>query len=857
MSNRVYTYTKVSELKNAPYFKEIAPLPQLTLSREMAVNMAYDMKIFKGNIMGFLNFSQRLFPGWNTSGQRFVYVTALNRFLRDKIAATHDRAERDWLFGCKKNLYAAIQNIIRLEEARVRPENMEASDRDLSLFLAMWKYLEQLDGSIVDFRKRLHELEQTDNFEREVNHVFRFHGNKVIVWNGFQFLTPIQKFIYNCFVRSGYSIYALIQDEEKYPYANEIWRHLYSENNGFPSCENWIRFEDLHSKNPLGEIFETGEKTSAPNVKIIKYSNPIEFVEDISRIQEEGFRLYSADDYTANYMLRDYFPERYEVRNLLSYPIGQFVYMLHKMWDENLQCITLTADGLRKCFASGWLSVHGKSSIKYTDDLERILPYFEHCYTLEEWNERLNCFSDVYDNAYDVFSQTEEETGFEKRKQRALANPLSHFGPFSIGEERISEVIDLIGQLIRMAKKLFASNEPVSIQQHMSKLDAMLYFRDGMPQELYREEKKKIEQIFKALENEQVKDFLCYPGDLAAALLSFMSGNMEDETEGHHGLKTLVFNIFQIESASVLAKEKVHICLADITKLPGAAGRYNWPLDETILQKIAAKTAGTCVSDWLENNRLTALANRYYVYNALKNRKVEISWIYQQGEKRFSPSPYITLLNQLSDAKIQDSTLRNLDLQYVNRVMVHKRLDKTYSIKENKNWHLYEDELEYALCPMRYVYSCVLGENFAYMNEYQQNRAIVRLIQVLNTLLKGRYSMEQIAEQVFELFPYIRKAEKRQMLDDAICWNWPEGKESFTEAGSYQYTDERLKLVFLDNKNRAYAEKMASMLMSQSGGTGIYPDRTGGGDSKNCEFCPHVRYCPDAMFGIDYKGDSE
>lgn len=74
--------------------------------------MSYDMKIFKGNIMGFLNFSQRLFPGWNTSGQKFVYVTALNRFLRDKIAAVHDRAERDWLFGCKKNLYAAIQNMI-------------------------------------------------------------------------------------------------------------------------------------------------------------------------------------------------------------------------------------------------------------------------------------------------------------------------------------------------------------------------------------------------------------------------------------------------------------------------------------------------------------------------------------------------------------------------------------------------------------------------------------------------------------------------------------------------------------------------------------------------------------------------
>lgn len=59
------------------------------------------------------------------------------------------------------------------------------------------------------------------------------------------------------------------------------------------------------------------------------------------------------------------------------------------------------------------------------------------------------------------------------------------------------------------------------------------------------------------------------------------------------------------------------------------------------------------------------------------------------------------------------------------------------------------------------------------------------------------------------------------MLDDAICWNQPEGEGSFTEAGNYQYTDERLKLVFLDNQNYAYAEKRASMLMSQSERTGF------------------------------------
>ncbi|MEE0255477.1 MAG: hypothetical protein U0I76_11345 [Lachnospiraceae bacterium] len=856
MSNRVYTYTKISELKNAPYFKEIAALPQLTMSREMAANIVYDMRILKGNVLGFSSFAQRLFPGWNTSAQKFAYMTALNQYLRDKIAVTDRKGERDWLFGCKKNLFAAIQNIIRLEEAKVHPEDVKASDRDISLFLELWKYLEQLDNSIVDFRNRMQELEEQEVFERDVNRIFHFHGNKAMVWNGFPFLTPIQQFVYDCFIRSGYSIYALIQDEKKYPYANEIWRHLYQEKNGYPAYEQWRRFEDPTAKNPLGEIFETGQETTAPNLKIIKYSNTVEFVEDISRIKEEGFYLYSADDYTANSMLKDYFPERYEVRNLLSYPIGQFIYTLHKMWDENLQCITLRADGLRKCFASGWLSAHGKSSMNYTDDLERILPYFENYYTVEEWKERLDHFSEVYENAYDMFKPSEEHPEGEERQQRRLANPFVHFGPFSIKEDRVGDVIDMIGQLIQMARTLFGKNEPVSIQQHMSKLDTLLYQKDGMPPELYREEREKVKQIFEVLENEKIRDFLCYPGDLAAALLSFMSGKME-EVENNNGLKTLVFNIFQIESASVSNMGKVHICLADITKLPGTADRYSWPVEEAFLQELAADKVGTYIPNWLENNRLTTLANRYYFYNALKNREIELSWIYQQGEKRFSPSPYITLLDKLSDAKIRDAAIRNLDLQYVSGVMAHKRFEKNYSLKESPQQHLYEDELAYSLCPIRYLYSCVLGDCPAYRNEYQQNRAIVRFIQILERLLKDRYSIEQVAEQVFELFPYIRKAEKRQMLDDAVRWELPDKERGYTVVGSYKYTEERLNLEFLDNESYSYAKKAAAMLMSRDGKTGIYPERRGTDGSRNCEFCPHIRYCSYAIFGIDYKGDSE
>ena len=857
MSNRVYTYSKIDEIKKAPYFKDIATIPQLTMSIEVSRNMAYDMRIFKGNIMSFSEFTERLFPDWNNSSQKFRYVTILNRFLRNRIEKTSDKLERDWLFGCKKNLYSAINNIIRLEEARANPEDISENDRDIRLFVEMWNHLKETDGTIEAFHRRREELKDTRKFEEAVSTTgFRFHGRKAVVWHGFQFLTPMQFFVYNCFVNSGYDIYALIRDDVRYPYANEIWNHLYTEANGYPNRKNWIRQNSNSTRNALGEIFETGSETTA-NVKIIKYANTIEFIEDIPRIKDEGYYIYCSDDKTANSILKDYYPERYEVRNLLSYPIGQFIYTLHTMWDENLQCIALSQNGLRKCFASGWLSAKSKSSINYTEDLERILPYFEGCYTVDEWNDRLEKLICAYEGAVDIFTSEPSADGSIDPKKELLGNPFQNFGVFSIKSNRMDDVMTIIGQLIKMARTLFGKNEPVSIQEHMSKLDAMLYMNDGMPQELFLKERETVKKIFAVLESDRVKDFLCYPGDLAAALISFMGDKLDDEDTKKQELRTLVFNIFQIDAAPISAKGKVHICMADISKLPGAAGRYTWPLDEELLENIRQNNRGTYIGQWLDNNRISGLSNRYYTYSALQNPNVEISWIEKQGEKLFAPSPYITLLDKLTNCRIQESAVRKLDMQYVSKIWAHKRLERKFSTRDNQELHLYDSELEYSLCPMRFVYSYVLADTPSYRNEYQQNRAIVRLIQILKKLLGEKYSLEQIAGQVFELFPGIRKAEKRQMLDDAARWPLPEDEREYTFYDGWNYTNYRLNLKFLDDKSYAYAKKNAAMLMSQEGRTGIFHDRRGKDGERICEFCPHASYCTKALFGIDYKGEQE
>lgn len=839
MSNKVFTYSIITKLKEAPYYTEIMPIPQITMSREMANYMRYNLG-YRLNLKDFTDLARHLFPDWNTSAQKFAYAASLNNLLRDMIADASNKSEREWLYGCKKNLYFAVQNIINLEEAKVRPEDIADTDKDIILFKKMWKHLESVDSKISDFRNNLLLLSSPEVFEVEINKIFKFHGQKKIIWHGFQFLTPIQQFVYDCFVNTGYDIYALIQDEERYSYAGEIWNYLYNPANGFPDRLNWIRQADLDTANPLGEIFENGSSSGTSNVELIKYSNTVDFVEDIPRLSAEGFKIFSSDDRTANSILKEYYPENYKSRNLLSYPVGQFIYELHKMWDDNRQCIVLSPDILRKCFASGWLSIHGKSSIRFTDDLEKLLPYFDGCIAIDEWNERLHTFSKAYDNAVDLFENE--------------YNPLKSFGVFSVNDKHLVDVIDIIGKLIKMAKTLFDDNKPVSIKEHLNRLDSLLYMNDGISADLYLKERETIQQIFDAIENDSVKDYQCYPGDLSSGLMLFMEDKSEEE-KSDKKLKPLVFNLYHVESSPTTEGSKVHICLSDISRLPGAEKSLSWPLDYKLLSKITKQNSDTYVGNWIDSNKIIDLSNRFYLYSALKNKKVEISWIHQQGEKLLSPSPYVTLLNMLSDVPIKEYEERKIDYARVIEIPSKRKLNREYYIRENADLHSSDDELEYAICPMRHIYSNILGNGSVYRNEFQNHAVIVRLIQSLKKVLGSKYTIEEIGRQVLELFPYIRKSEKRQIIDDALKNLDALENSGYKVVGDIKYTNQRLNILFPDVAVYKEAKSNASELSSPKGRKGVFHERIGLEGARNCLLCPHESYCMKSLFGIDYTGE--
>ncbi len=64
----------------------------------------------------------------------------------------------------------------------------------------------------------------------------------------------------------------------------------------------------------------------------------------------------------------------------------------------------------------------------------------------------------------------------------------------------------------------------------------------------------------------------------------------------------------------------------------------------------------------------------------------------------------------------------------------------------------HDAKLVYSLCPMRFVYEYVLGDSSAYRSEYQQNRAIVRLIQIFSKLRRESIPSSRLPGRFLKYF---------------------------------------------------------------------------------------------------------
>lgn len=867
MSRQVYTYADLTKLKSNKNFMEIMKYPQITVSSDLrkCLNGTLDKDRVQGmftdttsfRVTEFHSFASTIDQEWNTDRGKFRQMLYLSEFVRGKMEeAGSDSKLRNWLLGCMRNLDSMLSAIILLEQAAVTPDQLNAgTDRNIKFFLDAWRFLEKKDATLVGFRKRMNEMTTRQAWEDIFQQVFQIdslNGIDTVVFHGFYYITPHQERVMGLLEQAGFKLIYLIPYDERFPFVHEIWDETYSEERGYePKC-NW-HLDRSAETDVYGELFE-GRKVSVSNKLAIKeYASVTEFVDDIVHIREKGYSIYSADAKSANKLLKDYFPSAYGDRKILSYPIGQFISALNKMWDEEKQTIAIDEDGLFECFASGWLAVDGIPGKRYLQDLMYVLPFFSGCHTIDEWEKRIELFKKIEDDVISPFETELDPDESVSRWQEAIGSPLKNFSPFAVTSDKLEVILRLIKQLLDTARDLFGNNELIRVQEHVRKLDWVLK-RLELSQELYLEERALVNDIFEVLGTDNAFDDACHPADIAKALELFICGRYE-EGEIQTYKVGLVYPLFFVDAACVKNKSKVHLCMSDINTLPGGNKDYIWPLTEKKVKEIYEKTKNPLVLNLMQIMNSTALCNRFFTYCALKNKEVTISWISTMGDKKLAPSPYIKLLLNGTDVKLTPAARNAITFERVLDAPMSPGRVLKYDNNKAPLGMIKEARMDYALCPMKYILGYVVEKYPAYQSEFQMNYALNAFISAMYNLMKDQgMKVDDAFEAAVSLFPNMRKVEKRQVYD-YISYDHRENDMDYgirTECGGKFYTDERLKIHYPNQDVRAQTIEKYARLSTPDGrrGMNLYEAM----EVENaCVYCQHINYCRNAVFAGDQE----
>lgn len=881
MSREIYTYTDLSRLKESSFYSELRKHPIISVSSDLrkclnGSRLHEDVDgILKDDplvmVTEFRSLAEAVNGDWNTDQSKFNELVVLSEFLRGKLETASEKSEINWLTGCMRNLNSLLSAILLMEQAAMKPDDLDGGhDRNILLLIDAWKYLIAHDPVLRNYNTRMAALDTRQKWGSVLRQSFKvqhaFENSEALIFHGFYYITPFQERIMSLLETAGYRLIYLIPYDERYPFVHEIWDITYSEDFGFPPKKDW-HLEYTEEEDPYGEIFEGKTGVTVPNsIRIREYASVMEFVDEIRFIRKDGYMVFSADFKNANKIMRDYFPEEYGERKILSYPVGQFVSTLNQMWDDEKQSIILEEDRLIECFSSGWLSYNGISGKQYMQDLMYILPFFGGCRTISEWEKRIDLLKKISDEVISPFISEKDAVESVSRWQEAIENPFANFSMFSVPKEKLDTILQLIRQLLSMATELFGKEKNICVNDHIRKLDSILK-RYEISNDMYDEERKLIADIFEKLGGPDSIHMQCSPSDISRALNLFISGKFDDNEiqEKHIGL---VSPLYFADAAAIKNQGKVHVCMCDVNSTPGGGKAYIWPLTGDLIENSLDRTGNRLIRNMIHIMEATALYNRYFMYCALKCKDVTVSWVSNVNDKLLAPSPYIRLVCDATGLSIEPAKRNSITFRRVtDSAYGSGRIDE-YKRSNSPSGMIKEAKMAYAFCPTRYVLGYVTEKYPTYQSEFQQTYAINALISAVSDLMKkSGMTVDQVYNKVIELFPNMRKVEKRQVYD-YISYDRRENDFDYrnrTECGGSYYTDERLKVHHPNQQVRELMLGRFGKLYTPDGrkDMNLYEvveasseeEMLGRKDiARNaCVFCPHIDHCRNAVYAVDQE----
>lgn len=463
-----------------------------------------------------------------------------------------------------------------------------------------------------------------------------------------------------------------------------------------------------------------------------------------NRLDKMKTQYYAVKSRSCNELLKMFYPEQFESKPFLSYPIGQLILGIYKMWDFDRSALKLDADVLAECSVSGLF----QEDVNISDVLRKMKLFFRGAESLEEYKRRIASV-----RTFRVKASVDEK----------LAG-LTKLSFLNVSEEELFALERFIDQLSEIASRLFKGDtkEQINYIDHFNKLMNMITEAANSDNRILPEaERELINGIREQLNTSARTSVTGTLEDVADALAFFLSSRLD-----HDSSNWIVRDFEQIDGAVLLSKyskaEAYHFAmLSNEHMLKQDQDDLPWPLTvnlfdayESIETKIAA-----IANSVRERRNFLKFSLFYGTY--FSEKELRFSFILEEDDEE--QTPYYLFQAMGYDTEVADPKVRNSLKLADDEETIGHMVDFPCDA---------ESKMLFSICPFKYLMNKVMGADLNYSSEYH----ITYFLRYYLTYIARdpkykrkdtRDSIRAVVEDVKEFFPFLGAAAFEDLIRDA------------------------------------------------------------------------------------------
>lgn len=766
---KILTYPDPYTINQIESWPLVRDCPWFCGSQVMANSMMslYQGSFLPGQVSTVMRLAEALFPKWTDSTASVILNVTVERYIQEFGAdGTFDEKQLQVWMANRREAASAISTLIDL---KLRPKDVEL-DPDRPEQAVLMKLYGRL---LRDKRFQGYFSEQPTNLEQQIAQGLKaqrepgdyvFQGTKRIVLADIHQFSPLLIRMIRA-LEQDYDLYFLFNDRKDYSniYATweRVYRHLPAQIEIAPDSPIHSASTSTRLGSAMGNLFE-GQifpEMFADQIELIEFDNDVSFAHYVSdqfeiaqkknpknplAIMNEKF--YSAN-MNVNQILQVYFPEQFEEKNFLNYPIGQFFLGMAQLWNAEQEELVFTEiSGILKLLSTGVVPEEHSGELLST--MERILPYVQHVLTLDELIERLN---DLQDRMYD-----DEEFQI-------------HLEYFQISDEELDRLLKAMNWLKEVSESFFEVFEDGegNFAEFYKRLDQFIHNVIDDEKYLQKEIVQTLEKVslnLNKLENLRITGSV---ETLARTMDLFLTEEESDKNSAGwivKGFRQLEGDI--LHSQFDPSDTFYHFaCLSD-EEILKAQEENLWPLNQKFWKKVSQKNENWGLSLYLASCKERSAYFEFCLFCGLyfNKRKYKLSYVKNRQNQKMYPYYILDLLN----------CHKNPQAAYANAGFVFNQPVTLPSNFDEPKEYTESDYYNYLLCPYRFQLASNADQTFRY-------RSIFLIEKYFSLLLSQRVSHEKskLGDQVLNseiqseledleaYFPWMYQSEKDDVMKEA------------------------------------------------------------------------------------------